>query len=97
MSSYETLATVSGLKSLPLQRIQLIVVEICKPVNGYNPTFRTSIIFRKHIIMSVMNPRANLQTSRRGGSVTSGELYYIRTKLNKDATRMFTWVDTYRV
>ena len=48
MSSYETLLSTSGMKTLLLQRIRLITIEVFKSVNDYNPIFMTSMFVRKH-------------------------------------------------
>lgn len=48
VSSYETLLSISGMKTLFLQSIRLIAIEVFKSVNGYNPIFMTSMFLRKH-------------------------------------------------
>ena len=48
-SSYETLLSLSGIKTLFLRRIQLFAIEVYKSINGYNPVFMTSMFSMKRI------------------------------------------------
>jgi hypothetical protein len=48
-SSYETLLSLSGIKTLFLRRIQLFAIEVYKSINGYNPVFMTSMFSIKRV------------------------------------------------